>query len=412
MVTKSSAIQQMEASAEKPASAREHPQRTIKLALFLLSFALSAAIFLAFDWTYSAALKRTSRTIDLPNVCRVPDPVRQHGLKPNCRAMVRWGTVPFEYLTNSIGLRDEKIREVPLADARPRILLLGDSFTEGQLAWSDSYVGRIAAHLPQYDFLNGGAPAYSPSNYLNLTRALLAEGFKIDEVIVFLDNTAAQYEAAFYRDMDASGAVKGPAREYRNMSWIGTWRFRISSHLFITSNMLEFIERELINIGYYHLVASLAGSNIFDVEWAAWTYRKVDETDAFPTGYAPLGLQAGLAKQVAKMTLLWQGLARRNIPLSVVVYPYPSQLVHDRVDSQQVRIWQQWCEGKCKRFISLYPMFFAAKKECPRLQPGCWYDKLFLYGDVHYSDLGNAMVADAIIQSLTEAPPVKRKVEN
>jgi hypothetical protein len=370
------------------------------------------AVFLAFDWTYSAALKRTSPPVDLPNVCRVPDPVRHHALKSNCRSMVRWGTVPFEYLTNSIGLRDESIRDVPLADARPRILLLGDSFTEGQLAWSDSYVGRIAARLPQYDFLNGGVSAYSPSNYLNVTRALLADGFKIDEVIVFLDNTAAHYEAAFYRDKDVSGAVSGPAREYRNMSWLGTWRFRIASHLFITSNVLESIERHLINLGYYHLVASLAGANTFDVEWAAWTYRKVDETDAFPTGYAPLGLEAGLAKQTAKMTLLWEELERRNIPLSVVVYPYPSQLVHDTVDSEQLRIWRQWCQGKCKRFVSLYPAFFATRDQCPWFQPGCWYDKLFLYGDVHYSDLGNAMVADAVIESLAESPPVKRNAEN
>jgi hypothetical protein len=406
----------MEAMEESPVlqdagAPRAHPQGRMKLAVFLLSLALSIAIFFAFDWTYTAALKRASRSADLPNVCRVPDPVRHHALKPNCRSLVRWGVVPFEYLTNSIGLRDEKIRAVPLADVRPRILLLGDSFTEGQLAWSDSYVGRIAARLSQYDFLNGGVSAYSPSNYLNQTRALLAEGINIDEVIVFLDNTAAHYEAAFYRDKDASGAVSGPAWEYRNMSWLGMWRFRISGHLFITSSVLEFIERQLINSGYYHLVASLAGANTFDVEWAAWTYRKVNETDAFPSGYAPLGLQTGLAKQTAKMTLLWEGLASHNIPLSVVVYPYPSQLVHDTADSLQVGIWQQWCEGKCKRFVSLYPAFFAARDKCPWFQPGCWYDKLFLYGDVHYSDLGNAMVADAIVKSLTEAPPVKRTAE-
>ena len=104
----------------------------------------------------------------------------------------------------------------------------------------------------------------------------------------------------------------------------------------------------------------------FDMEGAAWTYRKVNETDPYPAGYAPLGVEGGIAKEKAKMTLLWQELEKRNIPLSVVVYPYPAQVVHDTVDSRQVRIWREWCEGKCKRFISLFPAFLAVKEQCPR----------------------------------------------
>ena len=108
------------------------------------------------------------------------------------------------------------------------------------------------------------------------------------------------------------------------------------------------------------------------------------------------------------MTLLWQELQQRNIPLSVVVHPYPAQLVHDTADSKQVRLWRDWCEGKCKRFISVFPAFFAVKDQCPWGQPGCWYLQLFVFGDVHYTAAGNALVADAVIKSLTDEPPVKR----
>jgi hypothetical protein len=381
----------------------------IKLLVFLGSLALSVAGFLAFDWAYSAAISKASQSVAQPNLCRVPDPVRHHALMPNCTSTVHWGKESFTFNTNSIGFRDENIRDVPRGDPRPRILLLGDSFTEGQLAWSDTYAGKIAASLPQYSFLDGGATAYSPSNYFNVAKALLADGYDVDEVIVFLDATAVHYEAAFYRDKDAYGAVYGPAREQRKTSWYGQWRFRISSHLFITADIVGYVEQQLVKYGYFHLVASLAGADTFDLEWAAWPYRGVNETDAFPSGYAPLGLGVGLAKQTAKMTLLWQELERHNIPLSVVVYPYPGQLVHDKVDSQQVRIWQQWCQGKCKRFLSLYPEFFAVRDSCPWLQRGCWYDKLFLFGDVHYTGVGNAMVASAVVSSLMETPAVKRQ---
>lgn len=396
-----------ELDAIEPTSSRASRRGWIRLLVFLGSFAVSLAAFLVFDWAYSAAVKRASEPLLHPNLCRIPDPIRQHGLEKNCASTVRWGNA-YQFYTNSIGLRDEKIRTVPLTDPRPRILLLGDSFTEGQATWNDTFAGQIAGRLPQYDFLDGGVVAYSPSNYFNLTRGLLADGYHLDEVIVFLDTSAVHLEAAFYGDKDASGAVQGPAREHREMSWYGEWRFRIAANLFATFDMLEFLERQLVNLGFYHLRASLRASNTFDEEEAAWSYRQVNETDLYPTGFAPLGVKGGLAKQKAKMDLLCQELERRNIPISVVVYPYPSQLVHDSADSQQVRIWREWCAGKCNRFISLYPAFFAVKEQCPRLEPGCWYSQLFVFGDVHFTTAGNAMVADAVIQSLTAEPPVKR----
>ncbi len=396
-----------ELAATEPARSRRSRRGWTKLTVFLVSCVVSLAAFLVFDWGYSAAVKRASEPLLQPNRCRIPDPIRQHGLVKNCASTVRWGEDSHQFFTNSIGLRDEKIRNVPFTDPRPRILFLGDSFLEGEASWNDAIAGRIAGGLPQFDFLDGGVAAYSPSNYFNVTRGLLADGYQLDEVIVFLDTSAVHLEASFYADKDASGAVQGPAREYREMSWYGNWRFRIAANLFATFDMVEWLERQLVKLGFYHLRASLRVSNTFDEEGAAWSYRQVNETDFYPTGFAPLGVKGGLAKQKAKMDLLWQELERRNIPISVVVYPYPSQLVHDSSDSQQVRIWREWCAGKCKRFISLYPAFFAVKNRCPRFEPGCWYSQLFVFGDVHFATAGNAMVADAVIQSLTADPPAK-----
>ncbi len=107
------------------------------------------------------------------------------------------------------------------------------------------------------------------------------------------------------------------------------------------------------------------------------------------------------------MTILYQELKRRNIPISVVVYPWPAQIAHDTVDSRAVTIWRDWCAGKCKRFISVFPEFFAEKAACPPDQPGCWYLKDFIFGDEHYSPAGNALVAGAIGESLKQNPPAR-----
>jgi len=368
------------------------------------------AAFLALDWFGTAAIEWAAKSKGAQGTCRVHDSVRHHALQPNCSTKLPWGGDSYEFFTNSLGFRDEKIRDVPLSGVRPRVLLLGDSFTESPIAWHDSYVGRIAAHLPQYDFLNGGVLSYSPSNYLNVARMVLAKRVEIDEVIVFIDISDTQDEAALYSDVDASGAVTTIDEKRSNLptgtSWYGRWRLRIARHLMITNSIFEFFERYLVNRGYYHLYPNVEG-DVFDRERSAWTYRKVDETDRFFAGYAPLGVEGGIAKEKAKMTLLWEELERHGVPLSVVVYPWPAQIVHDTPDSRQVLIWRDWCQGKCRRFISLFPQFFAVKDQCPRTEPGCWYPRYFIPGDIHYNAAGSALVADAIIISLTEAPPTK-----
>ena len=397
----------LEATEELAVSRNHSRQRVMKLALLLASIAFSAAAFISLDWFRTAAIVRHSKSTLKPSSCRVPDPVRHHAFKPNCASIEHWGGDSYGFVTNSLGFRDEKIREVPVADARPRILILGDSFPEGMTNWRDSYVGKIAAHFPQYDFLNGGVNGYSSSNYLNTTRIMLAAGVKFDEVILFIDVSDVQEEAAFYRDIDASGAVTGPRKEQRSVSWYATWRVRLAKYLLLTNHLFGLVERFWVGRGYYHLAAVQYGDP-FDMEISAWTYRKVNEIAPYPSGYAPLGVEGGIAKERAKMTLLWQELEKRNIPISVVIYPHPAQLVHDVVDSRQVQMLREWCAGKCKRFISMFPAFFAVKEQCPRLEPGCWYLSYFNFGDWHYNAAGNALVADAVIKSLAEEPPTKR----
>jgi len=387
-----------------------------KLLLLVLSVAFSAGLFLILDAVRTARMQRARHSSVPADPCRIHDPVRYHALKPNCSMTDYWGADKYQIFTNSLGFRDASIREVPLTDSRPRILILGDSFAEGKLAWSKSFVGRIADHFPQYDFLNSGLAGYSPSNYLTTAQMVLDTGYEVDEVIVFLDNSAVQHEAAFYHDIGDSGAVTAIPREQQQPATSTYTEFRrwVTAHFALTGQLFRLfdrLQRPLVRHGYYHLPAQELGDP-FDYEMSAWTYRKVNETDVFPAGYAPLGVAGGLAKQEAKLDLLWQELQKYNIPLTVVIYPHLAQLVHDTPDNPQVQILRQWCEGKCKRFVTVLPAFFAAKEQCPPSEPGCWYMKYFVFGDIHFSPAGNALVADAVIESLTDDPPGKLALTN
>jgi hypothetical protein len=389
---------------------KESGQRRIKLKLFLLSLALSMAGFLTFDYLYSAAILHSAVAGNKQGFCFARDPVRHFAFQPNCACVRPWLRDSYQFYTNNLGFRDEIIRDVPPAVFHPRILVLGDSAPEGMTSWSDSFMGRVAANFPQYEFLNGSVEGYSPSNYLNTARMVFQKGIEVDEVIVFIDVSDVQDEAAFFHDQDASGAVGIANQKLTKTSWYSKVRLYIGEHLLISNDVQQFFERNLVRFGWYHLELG-HGGNEFDLERSAWTYRKVSETEPYETGYAPLGVEGGIAKEKAKMDLLWHELQERNIPLSVVVYPWPAQIVHDTVDSRQVRMWQDWCAGKCTRFISLFPAFFAVKERCPESQPGCWYLSHFIFGDTHYNSTGDALAAEVISKSLEEVPAVKRDMK-
>ncbi len=229
-------------------------------------------------------------------------------------------------------------------------------------------------------------------------------------MFVFIDMSDTQDEAAYHRDVDASGTVAKPEREdwTHTMTRYHKLRTTIEHEFLLTNYALERLEVALVNHGGYYLSRDLPG-NVFDQERSAWSYRHVSDTEPYMDGYGPLG-EGGIAKEKAKMTLLWQALAAHHVPLNVVVYPWPAQVVHDTVDSRQVRIWKDWCSGKCEDFISMFPAFFAEKNRCPKTEPGCWYLKNFIFGDFHYNGTGNVLVADAVAKSLLANPARKRYV--
>ncbi|MBI3825310.1 MAG: SGNH/GDSL hydrolase family protein [Candidatus Rokubacteria bacterium] len=107
----------------------------------------------------------------------VSDPVLHHRYRPNGRKPIRG----VEYATNSLGLRDREY-----ARAKPagvfRIVMLGDSFTEGYtLALEDTVAKRVERALGsgacagRYEVINAGTGSYSPIlEYLLLKHVALA----------------------------------------------------------------------------------------------------------------------------------------------------------------------------------------------------------------------------------------------
>jgi lysophospholipase L1-like esterase len=117
----------------------------------------------------------------------VTDPVLHHRLRADWQGTVQG----LPYHTNALGLRDRDV--VPKAPGAIRVLMLGDSFTEGGgLAEADTVPRRVETTLrptcPGLEVINAGVASYSPIlEYLMLQKIGAALG--PDLVVLNLDMT-------------------------------------------------------------------------------------------------------------------------------------------------------------------------------------------------------------------------------
>lgn len=140
---------------------------------------------------------------------RLKDSQQHHRLASSVEATVTWGGREYPFFTNSLGLRDTKPRTVKRAFAGTRILLLGDSFTEGVgVKAEDSYPVVLESKLKEQGWpvqiLNGGVSSYSPTLSLIQLKDLLAQGIQVDAVILALDQSDIQ-DSLTYSSWEKNG---------------------------------------------------------------------------------------------------------------------------------------------------------------------------------------------------------------
>jgi hypothetical protein len=350
--------------------------------------AYCAAIFLSLDFLYSNFI------YDGPYEARVAHSEFHHGLAPNFSGYSKWGPIRYPLRTNSLGFRDAKVREVPLGSETRRVLLIGDSFTEGVgLAFEDTFAGLLfeaGQHAePRTEFLNAGVVTYSPAIYYKKIKFLLEHGLKIDEAVVLPDYGDVQDEAVVYFCIDDDPQYRAFCIPPRPPSPLPR-NFVVSDavRVFVKTKIAKWRHGSESRVEPYSM-------NINETDWT------LSEDSWGSSVFQPLGLQGGITRAVKNMQSLADLLASRGIALIVAVYPRHRQLAHNDRDSQYVAMWRDFCSSNCKEFIDLFPAFFAEKDTHED-----WYERLFLPGDIHYSATGNKIIFHELANHLlkTRAP--------
>jgi len=337
---------------------------------------------------------------------RVAHPVYDHGFRPNSSWIDRYGTYEAPYFSNSLGFRDGQIREVPMDSGRPRVVLVGDSFTDGVgIPWEATFAGILEKSLASegIDVLNAGCNSYTPIlAKIKLRHWIQDRGLRVDHVILFLDYSDVKDEQ-FYEEDDQGRARLIPYGPFASTTFWGT---KVEEWSEISENLIEpnfvllgAVSRNL-KLWLRKLTRQELGkrglfTNQAPPRWMlAWEGYQGPEKAVIETGIAKL------KKNIGELAIF---LRARGIPLTLVIYPWPSHVAEGKLGRAAQKIWSVWCAENQVDFIDLFPDFVG-------IGPGQeTVDRYFLHGDCHWNAAGHAKVAKALLRNRDKIVPANSR---
>ncbi|NHZ86180.1 MAG: hypothetical protein GWP19_09890 [Planctomycetia bacterium] len=394
-----------------------NPKKTILIVAILLLIVMDFS--LSFVYT---KIKINNERVGLG----IPHPNYHHDFIKNGNSSESGRLGDYDLYTNSLGFKDKSNRRIPRDTDKRRIVFIGDSFTEGiLLKYQDTFVGIIDSTVASQniEILNAGRVSYSPIIYWRKVKYLIEEvKLKFDELIVFIDISDIDDEASYYDLSDENNVIdqidpnakhKIEPRDY-GVSWLISNQNIENIRLFLRKNFI--IISAIIN--WVHDVifqdtlelqkandALAENSNKDEIDTTAITRddnmwgevladRRANWTidDKY---YQEYGVR-GKKRMIAYMDKLAKLTSKNNILLTVVVYPWPSQIWYEDLKSIHVQIWQDWCDRNGIDFINLFPAF--VKINISEAQKFDIISKYYVPYDLHFNREGNKLIADEFLK--------------
>lgn len=303
---------------------------------------------------------------------RTYHPYYHHGFKPNMQGVEPWGRLAqtFHYnhiATNSLGLRDRKVGEVPLKDSKKRIVFIGDSFTEGVLInnFDQTFAGLFANSISDASVLNAGVASYGAMLYYYKIDYLINKvGLEFDELYVFYDNSdvSDDYGLAYKDNFIPS---ENESLSHIIGRTVGKFLYNNSFVYFTVSTIHNY--RKYIRFD--------------DKSMWAWDAELTDDWG-----------KKGLTTSQSYMLKLADLCRSKNIKMVLVVYPWPIHIQTKDIHSRLVQFWSGFARENNIDLLNLFPLFITAAPAEEVLR------KYFFPGDIHWNEAGHKLVADKILE--------------
>jgi hypothetical protein len=338
---------------------------------------VACAIYALLDITLAQIFKRTVNWWDPTRINRhysIANPMYHHDLARNVNSTARFGTITYPVITNSLGFRDARVRAISLHPDRPRVVFIGDSFTEGSgTPYPETYVGLLDRHLSArgVEVLNAAAPGYAFAIYWRKLEHLLNDvGLQFDFLVVGIDMSDIYDDTHDYK-LDREGRVTAePERVVR-------WRrfLRDNSLLLkVADGVKDMVRDQVLDAKRWRL-------GLIN-ERADWTVDRA----AFEA-YGRKGLQVASFRMEQILALT----RSHGIGMAIIVWPWPAQIVARDSNSIQVRYWSEWARKHHVAFFDLFPAFLSSG------DPLRVIHARFIPQDVHWNASGHRLVAETLI---------------
>ena len=356
----------------------------INLVKFLKIFFIIIILFLFLDVTVGKYIFKKYIVDDLVDIdvrkLSKRDDTYDHTLTENFNGIMGWGNKRYKFCTDNNGFRINcKKKEKKLKNFD--IGFIGDSFTEGTgLEYEKTFVGIIEKELSNKQIANLGLSSYSPAIYYTKIKKLLENGYKFNEIIVFIDISDLVDDTLCYKLNKTNIVLR---KKTFNTCWnnINVKRNKFNNFFennFMFSNLIfELIFKK-------NPIKKEEIQNALNHSRSEWTYNYKKKN------FNNLSFEEASSVSLGHMENLHSLLNSNSVKLSVAVYPWPGTLMFDKPENIHVDMWKNFCKNKCYKFYNFMPKFY---EEISSNNFYNFFKKIFIEGDIHFDAYGSTILA-------------------
>lgn len=357
----------------------------------------------------------------LCDTARIYHPFYHHGLANNQKSRSKWGQNTYVMYTNSLGFKDEKKRNIPLESQTYRIVVIGDSFTEGLgYPHEKTFVGITEKnlHTTKIEIFNAGVMSYCPKlYYLKIQYLLEKVGFRFNALYVYLDVSDIQDEIV-YRDFTPGkeSFIQRVIRAGDDLGRNHSYTYRMLRDYMLYGNGKEIINSWRTKLKKIIQKNSSSPCGDQDKEKALMTTQLGDnntpehpqEIDMqhfyesythdrdrwFEEAIFQAWGKQGLRLAEEHMKQLYALCNTYGIKMVIAVYPWKNHIKSKELTSRQVTFWQVVASQYSIDFLNYFPDFIN------ETEPSEIIKTYFIPGDVHWNDKGHELIATKLINHI------------
>jgi hypothetical protein len=321
-----------------------------------------------------------------------------HHLKKNFDMTDIFNQKKYKIITNSLGFRDKKIRNIEYVSNGRRLIFIGDSFTFGpMLDYEDTFVGKIdkemSANFHKFrinEVLNMGVPSYTPIIYYHKIKFFIDEGLEFSDLVVFIDISDIQNETNYYYNENTKNVVSFTEPNYYYIKIKHLIAQFLKDDFLVSYNILKFI---------YDFVSPKNKVKTYknEDEYIKFITSKSHKIDKWTIDKDVYNEYAqGIKSALKYMKLLKSLCEKNNIKLTIAVYPWATQIYHKDLESKQVSIWKNFSETNNVNFINLFPIFINLKDDENDIMKKI--KKYYIPYDVHFNKNANELISNFFLK--------------